>query len=167
MIVLVSDTSVLIDLERGQLLEPCFRLPCEFAVPDLLYKRELADYGGPQWVERGLRIEELTKDELLIVQQVRGVHGKLSVPDAYAYALAQSRKWTLLTGDGELREIARNRSMPFHGVLWVLDQLYDGKAMAIDALVAGLQAIGDHPRCRLPRAEIQSRLTRYRTGEKS
>jgi len=35
--VLVSDTSVLIDLERGDLLESAFALPFEFAVPDLLY----------------------------------------------------------------------------------------------------------------------------------
>ena len=34
--VLVSDTSVLIDLERGSLLEISFALPFEFAVPDLL-----------------------------------------------------------------------------------------------------------------------------------
>ena len=32
--VLVSDTSILIDLERGSLLELCFRLPFQFAVPD-------------------------------------------------------------------------------------------------------------------------------------
>ena len=37
--VLVSDTSVLIDLERGGLLEGVFELPYEFAVPDLLYGR--------------------------------------------------------------------------------------------------------------------------------
>lgn len=34
--VLVSDTSVLVDLERGSLLEASFRLPFQFAVPDLL-----------------------------------------------------------------------------------------------------------------------------------
>lgn len=39
--VLVSDTSVLIDLERVQVLEPSFRLPFEFVVPDLLYDLEL------------------------------------------------------------------------------------------------------------------------------
>ena len=45
--ILVSDTSVLIDLERGVLLDSCFNLPFEFAVPDLLYARELAAFGGP------------------------------------------------------------------------------------------------------------------------
>ena len=42
MAVLVSDTSVIIDLERGALLDDLFRLPFEFAVPDLLFHRELA-----------------------------------------------------------------------------------------------------------------------------
>ena len=34
--VLVSDTSVLIDLERGALLDASFLLPFQLAVPDLL-----------------------------------------------------------------------------------------------------------------------------------
>ncbi len=33
MTVLVSDTSVIIDLERGELLESVFRLAVDFAVP--------------------------------------------------------------------------------------------------------------------------------------
>ncbi len=56
---LVSDTSVLIDLERGTLLETCFRLPFQFAVPDLLYERELKNHGGDNLLRLGLRIEEL------------------------------------------------------------------------------------------------------------
>lgn len=45
--ILVSDTSVLIDLERGGFLDSCFKLPFAFAVLDLLYNRELAAYEGP------------------------------------------------------------------------------------------------------------------------
>ena len=37
--VMVADTSVLIDLERGHLLEQSFALPFKFKVPDLLYRR--------------------------------------------------------------------------------------------------------------------------------
>jgi hypothetical protein len=39
--ILVSDTSVLIDLERGSLLQAIFALPHAIAVPDVLYHREL------------------------------------------------------------------------------------------------------------------------------
>ena len=52
--VLVSDTSVLIDLEHGNLLDCCFKLPFEFAVLDLLYRYELKGYGGAELVAKGL-----------------------------------------------------------------------------------------------------------------
>ena len=159
--VLVSDTSVLVDLERGSLLSACFRLPYKFAVPDLLYRRELADYGGPELVKAGLQIEELTAREVTAAQTLRGRHPKLSLPDAYAYCLASSRRWTLLTGDAELRTLARANQKACFGVLWVCDQLFDGKVTKGDALVAALEAIAAHPRCRLPRADISVRLERY------
>jgi len=57
--VVVSDTSVLIDLERGSLLTASFRLRCGFAVPDLLYERELKPFGGADLRKRGLRVEAL------------------------------------------------------------------------------------------------------------
>ena len=48
MTILVSDTSVLIDLERGELISCAFKLSATFAVPDVLYERELRDYGGEE-----------------------------------------------------------------------------------------------------------------------
>src|SRR5688572_15281334 len=118
--ILVSDTSVLIDLERGGFVDSCFRLSMEFAVPDLLYVRELADYGGPDLIRLGLRVEELTSAELTLAQDTRSAHPKLSLPDAYAYALASARGWTLLAGDGELRGLASAQNVACRGVLWVL-----------------------------------------------
>jgi hypothetical protein len=161
--ILVSDTSVLIDLERAGFRDSCFGLSFEFAVPDLLYARELADYGGPDLVKLGLRVEELTPAELAIVQDTRTAHPKLSLPDAYAYTLATTRGWILLTGDGELRALADANKMTFCGVLWVLDQLFECDVVAGSALADGLEMIARHPRCRLPRAEIQIRLERYRS----
>jgi len=113
-------------------------------------------------VDLGLRIEELTPAELTAVQDVRGTRPKLSVPDAYAYALALARGWTLLTGDAELRAAAHAAAIPHFGVLWVCDQLFDAEIVAAANVADGLEAIANHPRCRLPRAEIQTRLMRYR-----
>lgn len=164
MTILVSDTSVLIDLERGQFLDLCFHLPIEFAVPDLLYRRELAEYGGPELIAHGLRVEELTSAELTVAQHVRGARPKLSLPDAYAYSLASGRQWGLLSGDGELRALAQAEQIPLYGVLWVTDQLFDARIIEAAVVVTGLETIAAHPRCRLPDAEIQVRLTRYRQG---
>ncbi|MDG0857490.1 hypothetical protein [Roseateles puraquae] len=54
MIILVSDTSVLIDLERGGLLEPAFSCGLTMVVPDLLYDRELVAENGPFLKQLGL-----------------------------------------------------------------------------------------------------------------
>jgi hypothetical protein len=43
---LVSDTSILIDLERGNLLQATFKLPRPLAVPDVLYESELRNTNG-------------------------------------------------------------------------------------------------------------------------
>lgn len=160
--ILVSDTSVLIDLERGSFLESRFKLPFEFVVPDLLYARELAEFGGPALVERGLHVEELTSEEVTTAQRVRSAYPKLSLPDAFAYSLASSRRWTLLAGDGELRALAQAQQVPCFGVLWVLDQFFDSQMIKAAAIVGGLEAIAGHPRCRLPKTEIQARLERYK-----
>lgn len=49
--VVVSDSSVLIDLERGSLFDAAFSLRLEFCVPDLLYRRELQR--GMRWTPTG------------------------------------------------------------------------------------------------------------------
>ena len=67
--VLVSDTSVLIDPERGSFLETSFRLPFELAVPDLLDDRELKEHGGEGLVRLGLRVEALDGDAVRRDQQ--------------------------------------------------------------------------------------------------
>ena len=159
--VLVSDTSVLIDLERGSFLEPVFRLPFEFAVPDLLYERELRDHGGPALVEMGLRIEELDGPAVALALEYRRARRSLSLPDSFALALSKSNSWTLLSGDGPLRALALEEAVKCHGVLWLLDHLHEHHILDQNALTVGLQQIAEHPRCRLPQAEIRARLRTY------
>ena len=156
--VLVSDTSVLIDLERGSFLQPAFRLPFEFIVPDLLYERELREHGGPALIELGLRVEELTGDAVAIALEYRRARTGLSLPDCFAIALSRANSWTLLTGDRLLRAVALEDEIECHGVLWLFDRLHEHRILDRDMLIAGLSQIAEHPRCRLPRAEIRARL---------
>jgi hypothetical protein len=163
-IVLVSDTSVLIDLERGGFLDVSFRLDeMELVVPDLLYKRELADYGGPVLLDLGLKVVNLSAEELVTVQDARRGRPRLSLVDAYAFSLAECRQWTLLSGDAELRALAIDRRVPCVGVLWLLDRLFEQALVEATRMKAGLEAMAAHPRCRLPKAEVQMRLSRYST----
>ncbi|MCX2564743.1 PIN domain-containing protein [Acetobacter thailandicus] len=162
--ILVSDTSVLIDLERAGLLQELFLLPFEFAVPDLLYARELAGELGDRLMQLGLRIEELTPVELQRATAVNRQHSRLSVPDTFAFALAESRRWGLLTGDGTLRELAVAEQIDMHGVLWLFDQLAEGNHVGFARLHGGLASLFAHPRCRLPANEVRRRLSRFAQG---
>ncbi len=160
--VLVFDTSVLIDLDRGSLVESTFRLPFEFTVPDLLYERELREHGGPEFVRMGLRVEELDGDGIALALGYLRKRRALSLPDSFALALAKTNAWTLLSGDRELRDLAEEEEeVQCHGVLWLLDQMFEHSVMNQDDLRAGLGKIAAHPRCRLPKSEIRKRLLAY------
>ncbi len=159
--ILVSDTSVLIDLERGRLLEAAFALSWEFAVPDLLYKRELRYHNGPGLVRLGLRVESLDGDGVQIALDFQARVHALSLADSFALALAKINNWTLLAGDGELRKLAVIEAIEHHGVLWVFDQLLAQQAVAAEMLHRSLTTIVNHPRCRLPTRDVRERLEHY------
>ena len=157
----MSDTSVLIDLDRGSLVEAVFGLPFEFVVPDLLYERELRVHGGEDLRKRGLRVEELDGKGVARALGYRGRETSLSLVDSFALALAVENCWTLLTGDRVLRHLGSAEGVECHGLLWVLDQMIEAAVVDRRTLYSGLKAIGDHPRCRLPRTEVNKRLQRW------
>jgi predicted nucleic acid-binding protein len=159
--ILVSDTSVLIDLDRGGLLEAVFALPHGLAVPDVLYDREMQGEWGERLRGLGLRVEEVSEAGVGNALNYRQQRASLSVPDSFALALAKEREWLLLTGDNVLRDLAAAENVECHGVLWVLDRLEEGGVPELHVLHDGLSKLAAHPRCRLPAREVTIRLERY------
>ena len=157
---LVSDTSVLVDLERGGILREFFDLPFDIGVPDVLFEDELEDWEGPDLVALGLKVLTLTSDGVSLAQTYQVAAPELSIPDSFALALAKMDDHILLAGDASLRNLAEDEHVVVHGVLWVFDQLEES-GVAKEKLHAALSAIASHPRCRLPNAEIQKRLNKY------
>jgi hypothetical protein len=156
--VLVSDTSVIIDLDRGGLLEHLFGLRYEFCVPDLLFKKELAGDLGDRLRALGLNIVELTSDELTRATALRRQIKVLSTPDTFAFSLAEARRWPLLTGDGALRDLCIEQGIAMHGVLWVISELNRSGVADPAVLHGGLTTIHAHPRCRLPSEHVRHLL---------
>lgn len=162
--VIVSDTSVLLDMERGSLLTAVFRLSCEFAVPDLLFERELKGHGGDDLQKRGLRVEALDGDGVALALGYHRANRPLSLPDSFALALAKASAWMLLTGDARLRQLAEREDVDCHGALWLLDRLLEEAVVSRERLRAGLEVISRHPRCRLPKTEVRARLATWAPG---
>lgn len=160
--VLVSDTSILVDLERGRLLEAAFRLETDFVVPDLLFEDELRESNGAALIELGLQVQELDGAGVSRALEYREQAPVLSLPDAFALSLAKEHETTLLTGDAALRSLAEEEHVDCHGLLWVLDLMFNGEGVVPTRdLHDGLQMIFAHPRCRLPKREVQQRLRQF------
>ena len=165
MIVLVSDTSVLIDLERGGLLEAAFACGHQMVVPDLLYDQELAPENGPLLKKMGLIVVELTSEELEFAQAVQIANTLLSFPDCSTLSCARRPEHLLVTGDKALRAEAQGKNVDCRGLLWLLDQMEATGVIAAVSLAEGLQKIIAHPRCRLPKHEVNERLTKWMPGK--
>ena len=159
--VFVSDTSVRIGLDRGSHVEPTLRLPFEFTAPDLLYERELKDHGGPEFIRLGIRVAELSGDEVAPALSYLRKRRSLSLPDSFALVLAKTNSWMLLSGDRGMRELAVEEEVSCHGVLWLLDRMFEHRVVDPEDLCTGLRQIAEHPRCRLPQPEIRRRLRTF------
>jgi hypothetical protein len=112
-------------------------------------------------VKLGLKVQSLDGDGVALAMRHMQAQRRLTVPDSFALALAKLNGWTLLTGDGPLRELAQAEGVDCHGVLWLLDEFERQGAATYVQLHGGLEKITAHPRCRLPRREIAIRLSSY------
>src|SRR3990172_546018 len=158
--VLVSDTSVVIVLERAGLIEHIFALPYRFVVPDALYENEIKDYGGERLLALGLQVRSLTGQQLTEAQRLRSLERRISIHDSYALSLAKAKAAILLAGDAAMRRLAAAEGVRCHGVLWIFDQLEDKQSVSRALLRHALTRLAAHPRCRLPPDEVNLRLTR-------
>lgn len=161
MIVLVSDTSVLVDLDRGGLLEAAFTCGLTMVVPDLLYERELENQNGPYLRSLGLGVVNLTPDEVQIVQEIRRGRGALSLPDSYALVCAHRSDHILVSGDKALRNEAKKRLGNVYGLLWILDRIAESGKVEHGTLANALEIIRSHPTCRLPKNEVAARIATW------
>lgn len=161
MIILVSDTSILIDLERGGLLEAAFSCGLTMVVPDLLYETELEPENGPYLRKLGLGVIALTPDEVTLAQQLRAERKALSLADCFALSCATRTNHALVTGDKILRSEAMTRIGTVYGLLWILDQMAVSGSVSTAMLYDGLSRISSHPRCRLPHADVRARLNTW------
>ena len=131
-------------------------------MPDLLFERELSTWDGTDWKQLGLKVLTLDNAGVSLAQTFRARDRRLSAADAFALALAKTGPHMLLAGDGAVRDVAGAEGIECHGVLWVLDELRRSHILSPHRSLEALQAICQHPRCRLPASEVKRRMELYR-----
>jgi len=163
--IVVSDSSCLIDLRKVSLLDALLRLPCEFLIPDTLFEDELLKFTATQkksLLRGGLKVIDLPGERVLRAQAIMRQVPRLSVHDGFAFALAESHPGCiLLTGDRELRNLARQHKMKVHGVLWVIDEIHRNRIERANTLLLALRAFSADPTVRLPRRDVAASIKRF------
>jgi hypothetical protein len=162
---LVLDSSIAFDLERGGMIEATFELDHAFLTPDLLYANELEDGPGPYMRGLGMQVVDLTAAEVGLAQQIGTKNRRVSTPDCWALVTAMRSEHRLLTGDAQLRSLAESKQIPCSGLLWLMDAIFTAGLRTPTALIEALTRTCQHARCRLPKGEVNTRLNKWRTEE--
>ncbi len=157
MLLCVTDSNIWIDLHRGDLIDEAFLLPFEFMAPDVIIADELLTPNGGELVQLGLQEKELSGKQVLMVVDLAKRYVRPSRQDLFALVLARETDAILLTGDGDLRNVAHEISVEVHGTIWLLDQMVDRgiidkreRANSLERMIKSGS--------RLPKNEIKARL---------
>ena len=163
--VLVSDSSILIEFSKRELLDKMFDLKFQFAVPDLLFHEELIDlgrYNRQDLLGLGLRVESLDPEAVEEAIAYQSKRPALSLVDSFALALANRQGWHLLTEDRIMRNVAQSEGIPHRDALWVIKSMFNAGILTTAQVVAALEAMQDEPRCPVPKPELTVRIRRLK-----
>lgn len=164
--IVVSDSSVVMDLAKGRLIEATLALPYEFMIPDVMLAQELLDLGAYTAVDLlrlGFKLGELDGDGVgRALGHYQNHHKDLSLNDCFALTLAEQNVCILMTGDASLRAIAAKVGLEVHGLLWVAEQIRDSLTCPIGQLLNGLEILERDPLVRLPRGQLLDLIAKLR-----
>ncbi|WP_373182405.1 PIN domain-containing protein [Halomonas campaniensis] len=154
MLLLISDANILIDMEAGDLVDVFFRLPLQFAMPDIIYMEEI-EPGSPGLEAQGLKIMEVTSAYVEYALQLPEQYGELACHNDYlALALAKQEGCPLLTGDQGLKQVALGEDVSVMGTVWLLRAMVENRLLSVDDALNALGRMKTRKR-RLPWAEAE------------
>lgn len=156
---LISDSNIFIDLISGGLLDLMFKLPEKFAVPNILYKEELADQHSdlPGY---GLRVLDIKGDFMMEAFRLRNIYKGPGQNDLFALALAKQENCPLVTGDRQLRVAAKTEKVEIKGTLWLVERMINEKIITVGRAKLAFDAMQQDQR-RLPWDQVRKLIKKY------
>ena len=89
--IIINDTNIWIDLKYTNLLDEVFQLPYEIAIPNILFNDELKEKDGDLLEERGVKILEMTDEEVMDTVVLSRDTNKVSFNDLTTLVVARKR----------------------------------------------------------------------------
>ncbi len=158
-----SDTNIWIDFANIEAVELPFALDCTYLMYSRTFEREVR---RPAWLNArlmslGIRLVDIDIDVFTLAEGYGQKYRQLTVHDRIALAIARHRNIPLMTGDGHLRKAAAREGVRVLGTLGVLDRALEESIISRDRYVELLKRLRDFPRSRLPKEELDARISRW------
>ena len=166
---LISDSNILIDMESGDLLDTLFKLPIQFAIPDMLYYEEI-EQDSPGLERLGLKVLEVHGEFVAYALSLPAKYNHLipakngsnpSHNDYIALALAKQEGCALATGDMNLRVVAVKEEVEVMGTIGILCAFVEYRLLSVNAALQALERMKAAKR-RLPWSEAEKHLNELR-----
>lgn len=166
MTVVVQDASTLLNLLASGLLTHCVEslglhiLTTSLVAHEVVsQKNELDDAVSKNWVEiRTPSMEDLLKLHVEVTQ--RKAKG-LTLQDVSAVDLARTMRCPIFSSDNLLRKYAKSFDLDVRGELWILDKLVEQSHITPAIAIEKITIMLDVCKARLPRKEVEIRITRW------
>lgn len=164
--IVINDTSCLVDLRKGGLVEPMLALPFRFVVTFNIRASELLDFGEREWQRLealGMETTDVPGELVRVAGELMAQHRKLSFEDSLNFVVARANRLSiLLTGDRALRTVAENSGIEVHGILWIVEQLLEHRLADRGDLVTALELWRADPTVFVPGHLIEAVIAKCR-----
>jgi predicted nucleic acid-binding protein len=163
--IIVNDSSALIDLKKGGLLEILVKLPFQFVIADSIVADELLSFsrGDVSLMRRHMSVTALNERQMKQVAELQANNPALSMHDCMSLVIAQGEPGcVLLTGDRRLRAKAEAVQIECHGVLWIVEEMTKAHVTSPRTLLRALETWRGDSTIRLPSADLNNVIARLR-----
>jgi len=159
---LISDANIFIDLHNIGLLEEFNNLDIDVATSDFVYD-ELNSSQKAIVDTMDIEIYELNSNELVDFFNDYQALGKvkISYQDYSIYHFAKEHNGEVLTNDGALRKFARQNSIGYKGIFYILDLIIEQSSMNDASIYMAIEQLKNNSW--LPQNEIDKRLDELST----
>jgi predicted nucleic acid-binding protein len=157
--VVIHDACALIDLLKAGLVEAWTGAGIEIHTTELALL-EVMDDASALYESGALKVVGLSSDELFSLVEFKQSYKALSLEDCSVLRLASNLQVPLLTGDRDLRTIAERVGVKVHGMLWVLDQLVEGRSITTIQAIKALHTLRQNG-SRFPKDEVEMRINAW------
>ena len=142
------------------MIEEVFKLPYSICTSDLA-REEIQTLDVNALEMKGLSFQSLEVEFVLELAQVLARERSLAAADVACFILAREEEAILISGDKRLVKFSKERKVAVHGLLWLMDEMWENKILTGKEATEKLHKVLDQ-NARLPLDECQKRFDAWR-----